>query len=427
MPSINNLPLLMTDNLPLRRVTDLPQYRADTSALYLPWVFGRATVSAVALDATGQEWLISDHPVVGVDKVVVGGKTTTGWQLQQRLDETGHAVSVIRLSQPAVSGLVAVTLAGRKHPTTGALLSTPADIVREIMRLCKHVEPNDAWAGLTENYGQVELGLVFTAPQPLRSAVASVIEPLHAIWRPRWAAPKQPGIATLTLDTSNCNTVSARTDNTTLVTSVRVAYNYDWAEGAPKGTLVLVAPEAQERWGELVVDLELPTVRKARDALTFATASLVDGARTAWKITAEVEARVGKVVSGDTVQVDHPHAPAGLAVLETVSHDRETDMLTITGTMYTQDAPVVVMARRNTAVDLATPAEPLTSYRDGTATFTIYDDVGDPLANATVTLDGMYTANTDAMGRVQFKTPRGPHSLLVSAEGYASFELDVDV
>ena len=427
MPAVNNLPLLMTDSLPLRRVTELPKYRTDTAGVYLPWVFGRATLAAIPLDAEGVEWLVADHPIVGVDKVVVAGKETSGWQLQQRLDETGKAVSVVRLTQPSQSGPVAVSVVGRKHPVTGALLTTPGDIVREIMRLCKHVEPNDAWAGLNESYGQVELGLVFTAPEPLRSAIASVIEPLNAIWRPGWAAPKQPGTPTMTLSNENCETVSARMDNTTLATSVRVAYNYDWASGAPRGTLVLNAPEAQERWGELVLDLELPTVRKARDALTFASARLADGARATWTVTASVEARVGKVLAGDTVKMDHPHAPTGLAIVTAVAHDREESMLQITATMHTESSPVVVMARRNSAVDLSSPSDPVTSYRDGVATFTIYDESGEPLANASVTLDSMYTSSTDATGKVQFKTPRGPHTLLVEASGFASFEMDVDV
>ncbi len=427
MPSTNNLPLLMTDMLPLRRVTDLPKYRADTASAYLPWVFGRATVAAVPLDVTGQEWLVADHPIVSVDKVVVAGKATTGWQLQQRLDDTGHAVSIIRLSQPSVSGPVAVTLAGRKHPVTGALLTTPGDIVREIMRLSKHVVPVDSWAGLNESYGQVELGIVFTTPQVLRSALASVIEPLHAIWRPGWAAPKQPGTPTVVFDVTNCSSMSARMDNTSLSTSVRVSYNYDWAANAARGTLILNAPEAQERWGDLVLDLELPAVRKARDALVFATARLADGARATWTISADVEARVGTVRAGDTVQIAHPHSPAGLAIVTSVAHERETAMLKVTASMFSEAAPVIVMARRNTAVDLASSADPVTSYRDGKATFTIYDDAGNPLANAVVTLDDMYTANTDASGKVQFKTPRGPHTLLVTASGYASFEMDVEV
>jgi hypothetical protein len=67
------------------------------------------------------------------------------------------------------------------------------------------------------------------------------------------------------------------------------------------------------------------------------------------------------------------------------------------------------------------------AYRDGVATFTVLDFAGDPLANASVTLDGMLTRTTDRLGTVQFTTSRGLHGLLVVAAGYASMELDVNV
>ncbi|MES2948675.1 MAG: carboxypeptidase regulatory-like domain-containing protein [Pseudomonadota bacterium] len=421
------MPLLLTDALPLRRATDLPNYRADTAERCLPWVFGRATLTPVPIDLTGQEWIIADHPVTEVVRVTVAGKVTTGWQLQQRLDATGHAIAVLRLAQPTITDPVTVTVAGRRHPTTGALLSTPGDMVRELMRLCGHVEPVGSWSGLDEHYGQTELGLVFESPQPLREALASIIEPLHAVWRPGWAAPRSPDAPVAVLDVLNTHTISARTDNTTLATVARVAYAQDWAAGAERGALRLVAPDALARWGELVLDVELPAVRRARDALAFATARLADSARATWTVTADVDARIGTLRAGQTVALAHPHVPAGLALLTAVVHDREQAVLHITATLYVESVPTVEMQRRNTAVDPAAAAEPVVRYRDGVATFTVFDDQGNEMANATVTLDGMHTANTDGAGRVQFKTPRGAHTLQVSMPGFADFEIDVIV
>ena len=48
-------PLLYTDNLPLRKAEDLPQYRAEAAGRVLPWVFGNATVNPVPLDLAGAE------------------------------------------------------------------------------------------------------------------------------------------------------------------------------------------------------------------------------------------------------------------------------------------------------------------------------------------------------------------------------------
>lgn len=427
MPALNNAPLLMTDTLPLRRAADVPKYRADAAERYLPWVFGQATLSAVPLDKEGAEWLVADHPISGVTKVVAENKVVTGWQLQQRVDATGQPVSVVRLAQPSINGPVFATVVGRKHPVTGAALSSPRSIVREIMRLCNHVEQPSAWEGLDDSYGQVALGIVFDSPQLLRVAIASVIEPLYAVWRPGWAARRKPGMPIATLDPQNTDSITARMDNTTLATAARVSYAFDWAAGASRGTLLLGAPAAQEQWGRVVKDLSLPGVIRARDALEFASAQLADAARITWIVTATVDARIGQVLAGQTVQLAHPHAPAGPALVTAVSHNRESATLTITAELHTESAPSVELQRRNGAIDPAGPAETTTNYRDGVATFTIYDEQGNPLANATVTLDGIYAADSDAAGKVQFKTPRGPHTLTIRMPGYATFEMDVDV
>lgn len=424
---MDNLPLLLTDALPLRRVTDLPRYRADAAGQYLPWVFGRATLTPVPLDLTGQEWLVADHPVVGIERVTVAGKATSGWALQHRLDDTGHAISVVRLAQPTVTDPVTVTVAGRRHPTTGALLAKPGEIVRELMRLCGHSIAVGEWQGLDEHYGQVTLGLVLGTPQTLRASLASVIEPLHAVWSPGWAAPRQPGTPVLTLDLSNTQNVTAHTDNTTLATVASVTYGYDWSAGAARGALRLAAPDALARWGELVLAVELPGVRLARDALSIASAHLADSARAAWSVQADVDNRVGALRAGQTVALAHPHAPAGLALVTTVAHDRQTAKMQITAVLYVESAPRVEMQRRTTAIDAAVAADPTVTYRDGVATFTVMDDLGEPLAGASVTLDDLYTANTDATGKVQFKTERGKHTLTVSTPGFATFEIEVIV
>jgi hypothetical protein len=67
------------------------------------------------------------------------------------------------------------------------------------------------------------------------------------------------------------------------------------------------------------------------------------------------------------------------------------------------------------------------TFRDGVATFTISDPAGNPLAGAAVTLDGQETRETDALGRVQFGTERGAHSLSVYMSGYSPFDLEVVV
>lgn len=420
-------PLLYSDPLPLRRASDLPQYRADAADRYLPWVFGRATLAPVPIDLTGAEWLVADHPIAGVDRVTVAGKPTQGWQLVQRLDATGRPIAVVRLVQPTLTDPVAVTVAGRRHPETGAVLATPTTIVRELMRLCGHTEPRDAWAGLDEHYGQTALGIVFADAQPLRQAIAAVVEPLHAMWRPGWAMRRAPGQPVATLDLSSVETISARAETQGLRTAARVTYAHDWAAGAPRGSMQIAAPTAQQRWGDLPMEISLPAVRLARDALAISTLVLGDAGRARWIVSADVKQSIGTLREGQTVLLAHPHVPQGLAVLASVSLSRETAIYTVTAEIFATAAPRVELVRRGTAMDAAAAdAQPVT-YRDGVATFTIQDDAGQPMAGAAVTLDGLYRANTDASGKVQFRTPRGAHTLTVRMPGFADITLEVVV
>ena len=420
-------PLLYSDNLPLRRVEDLPLYRAEVSGRMLPWVFGRATVNPVPLDLAGAEWLVADHPISGIDRVTIGGLPTQGWQLVQQLDATGSPISVVRLAQPTTAQPVAVTVAGRRHPQTGELLSTPAAIVRELLRLCGHNEPRDAWAGLDEHYGQTALGIVFSDETTLRAAIAAVVEPLGAMWRPSWATRRAPGQPVATLDKSVVESISARTDNTTLHTTARVAYAFDWAANGARSAMNIAAPQAVRVWGDLPLQIDLPAVRTARDALAIASARLAAAARPLWVLEAEVSERAGDLREGMTVLINHPHAPAGLAVLTAVSRDREAGRYTLQAEMFATGAPRVELVRRGSAL-VATPTQsaPIT-YRDGVATFTILDDLGQPMAGAVVTLDGLLSANTDASGQVQFRTTRGAHTLTVRMPGFAELVLEVVV
>jgi hypothetical protein len=419
--------LLYSDLLPLRRAADLPQYRADAADRYLPWVFGRATLAPVPLDAEGAEWLVADHPIVSIDRVTVKGAATQGWQLVHRLDATGHPIAVLRLAQPTTADPVTVTAAGRRHPATGALLDTAPAIVRELMRLAGHQAAQSDWAGLDADYGRTQLGLVLQEQTTLRAAIASVLEPLHAMWRPGWAARRAPGQPVATLAPDVVEEITASADKSALYTSARVTYAHDWAAGAPRASLRLAAPAALALWGDIPQDISLPAVRNARDAAAIATWRLADAARVLWNVKATVQLRAGALQEGDTIELAHPHAPRALAVITAVEIDREHSTCTLSAEAFSTAAPAVELQRRSAAIDAASTTPAPVSYRNGIATFTVSDDQGDPLPGATVTLDGLYTALTDAAGQVQFRTARGAHTLNVRAAGYAQFTLDVVV
>jgi hypothetical protein len=423
---------LLSDSLPLRVAADLPAFRTEAARRVLPWAYGRVTLAPVPLDAAGYEWLVADHPVVAVERVTVAGAATEGWQLVQRLDDTGHPVAVLRLTQPvSEASALAVQLVGRRHPTTGAALEHPAEIAADVLRQCGWSVPPDAFQGLRDDYPGVTLALVFDAAQRVREAVASVIEPLGAIWfasaSTLFARRDTVGSSTAvraTLDARSLDDVHASASASALATVARITFAHDWAVGRPRSAMTLEAPEAIEAYGRIEVDMAMPAVRTARDALAIGTARLGDLARPRWEVSGRCRADTGIAV-GDTVALDHPRIPAGYAVVRSTA--RAADELSITATLLATGAPRVTLTQRGNAVDAATAQPAPVTFRDGVATFTITDEAGNPLAGAAVTLDGADTGNTDRLGQVQFRTARGTHTLTVYMAGYAPFEMDVIV
>lgn len=417
---------LLSDPLPLRPVASLASWRSEAGERWLPWVYGRATLRPVPLDASGREWLVADHPIVSVDRVTIDGRVIDGWQLVQRLDDAARPIAVLRLTQSPQSGqFPAVTVIGRRHADTGAALEHPADIAADLLRQCGWALAPDAFQGLRDVWPGIALGLVIDNPQRVREALSAVIEPLGAWWRtdPPRAGQRTAGTPSAQIDAMLAEQIRARAESAALATVATVRYGYDWAEGAPRSALSLTAPEAVQAWGEIETTIDLPAVRTARDALAIGAAELARLARPMWRIDATVPARM-QIQAGDTVSIAHPRMPTGDALVLSTALDRSAGTLQISAELPAGEAPRVELALRATATDPAVRDERIV-YRDGTATFTIADDTGAPLAGATVRMDGQQVRETDRLGRVQFPAARGPHTLEVFAHGFAPFTMEV--
>ena len=411
---------LLSDPLPLRRGAELPWYRTDA---VLPWVYGRVRLAPLPLDDTGLEWLLADHPIAAVRAVRDAGTPVEGWELVQRLDPTGHPVAVLRLARPP-KGALAVDLNGRLDAVTGALLEHPAAICADLVAACG-LPPGD-WSALRAHWPGVRLGGVLARAEPLREALARVIASVGARWS---AAPLRAWVPDAaaplaTLGPAEIDEGSATADTGELATRLVLTWGWDWAAGAPRGSVVVEAPEAIAEFGAITVELEAPWIRTARDALALADAELARRARPSWVI--EVRIASGEAWRpGERVILAHPWLPAGPAEITRMAIDEGERRLTCARPA----GPVRrVTALRHGALIEARGAQPVSvSYRDGVATFTILDEDGVPLAGAAVTLDEGETRYTDRLGQVQFATQRGVHALLITLSGYAPLEIEVEV
>ncbi|WP_295583308.1 hypothetical protein [uncultured Lamprocystis sp.] len=420
--TVRQAPRLFADPLPLRDGTDVPDYPA---AGPLPWVYGRVTLSPLPWDTAGLQWLVADHPIVDVTAVRVDGATVSGWELVQTLDMTGAPVALLRLTR-APQGALAVDVLGRRDARTGALLESPADLAADVLTQCGHTVSAGTWADLARATPGVRLGGVFDTPVTLREAITTLIGGAGARWS---AAPLRAwwptgGTTVATITPALADRVTASADTGSLATRVRVPWGWDWAASAPRGTVILEAPEAVRRYGRIETEIAAPWLRSARDALALATAALQDAARPQWQV--EVTLGPGPRWSpGDRLLLAHPWLPAGLA---TITATRWTEgERTLTALLPAGPLPRLITIGTHARAE-ADVADPLRiSYRDGAATFTITDAAGRALAGAAVTLDGQQTAFTDRLGQVQFRTTRGLHTLRVVATGYATMDLEVQV
>lgn len=411
---------LLSDPLPLRRSTVFDEYRVDT---LLPWVYGRATLAPVPLDADGLEYLIADHAIVAVDAVKDDGQPIDGWELVQTVDATGEAVALLYLSQPP-EGALSVALTGRRHPQTGALLEHPADIAEDLLTACGWSVPVGAFDVLRDRYPSVALGGVLQESITIREAVSRVLGSVDADWcgSPLSAWLPEPGEPLATLTPRNSDAIAAEATHADLCTRLRVAYGYDWAAGAPRGSMTIEATDRLEHLGAIEQDLDLPWVRTARDALMLATAVLSRRARSRWEFSITL-ALTERYRPGDTLAIDDPWVPSGPALVTAVERGRTGQ--TLIAHRYADDPPRIEMIGRGRLIDAAGADQIRVDYKDGVATFTILNERGEPLAGASVTLDGTETRTTDRAGQVQFVTERGLHTLLVTANGYAPLEMEV--
>lgn len=207
------------------------------------------------------------------------------------------------------------------------------------------------------------------------------------------------------------------------------AYASDPASGQPQAAMTLHAPDRVDEIGKITADLTLPWLRTMRDALSVGTAHLAQRARGQWKISNTIDYSLNATdwQPGDTITLNHPWLPIGQATITDLAEDADQQRLGMTLIMPAGEPPRIEIQTRS-ALIAPTAANPLKiAYTNGTATFTISDDTGSPIAGAAVTLDSQTTHQTDRTGQVQFKTSRGQHTLSINATGYAPFQITVNV
>lgn len=424
-----------TDPVPLRTSVVWGAYK---DIRVLPHAYGRVRLAPVPYDRTGRVFLLADHPVAGVESLTRDDAPSTAYRFFNGVDSTGHAAAFIELAAPLAEGeRLAVTLHGKRHALHGHVLASPAEILFDLIgTVCGIDLP---WARFdrfrAETAGMVLGGVIDDPALSMRAAIDKLLMSVGAAWSA--AAPEVAmlypaqvtGEALLCVDVASAGGFAAEASHDGIRTALRIVYDYDHALDKPRRALTVEAPEAVRQYGRVEMEWDAGWLRSPRAAQALGERLLRHLARPRYRLRWQ-QALSGAAdrgwVPGALVTVDHPHSPVG-GVHRLLAADLDIDALRVDCAV---DAPVGDVPKTVTT-SLSTAFEPLlqtgatVEYRDGQALFTLLDETGQPIAGASVTLDGAMTRQSDAHGRVSFPAARGRHTVHVEATGYAPMDIEV--
>lgn len=418
----------LSDNLPLRTSAAWGGWR---DVRVLPWGWGKVTVTPVQYSRDQRMFVLLDHPIAGVDEVKRDDVATPAWAWHNGLDSTGRAVAFLELAEPLAEGeRLAVTLRGRMHPETGALLQTPAEILHDL--LARLAGAPVAWADLdayrTETAHLRLGGVLADNTQSIRAAVdglmqsagsawAAAMPGLAMLWPPR-PDEHAPALAVGRLTASHMQAASSASG---LASVLRVLYDWDDAAGRYRRAVQLRAPEAVRAWGELTREWPAPWLRSPRDAEALGRRMLAQLARPRWRQSW----RQGwaDAPTGAWVQVDHPLAPVqGRHRLLAARLDLSAASLECSIEAPAGQAPAIETQQLSEAFEPLIQPGIAVEVADGEIIFTARNEQGQPMPGARITLNGQAMRIADAGGRVSFAVARGRHTLRIEADGYPATE-----
>lgn len=393
----------LTAPLPLRQTTAWGGYR---DARPIPHRYGQCSGELLQYNDSRTEFCWADHPVQGIDAVIVNGQPAGEWEHRTVTDVTGRALALVVFGQPQDEGVSIVARGrGKLHPATGALMTNPADVVWDVLaNIAVRGTPASELAEFRAACARanLEVGGSIEGADSVQAVVRDICSSIGATFCATaqglcrlWpggqdSAPRatiRDGIAgaTVTLDD--------------LANDFTVQYGYE--DGSPRGSVQIDAPDYVALHGRRPAVIEAPWVTSARVAYDVGQRLLRQRARPQWRITVQTQrpVRVGEVV-----QIDHPAVPiVGAYPVLSRAYEPSTGVSTLGLTAPAGEIPVVRLVRQSSAYDPLqyTGATAGTSGTDRVITLTNAD--GSPVADARVTVRELgIAAQTDAAGRVVF-------------------------
>lgn len=430
----------LSQNIPLISTTQMAGYREEKS---IPMVYGTVTLSPVAADSGGAEWIAAGHPVEAIEAVFVDNAQISGWTWKNKtvaVKPDAVTMATITLNTPLQANeKLTCRVRGKRHPITGGLIQNPADIVWDILKnVC----------GIAIDYSELDRfrtemitaniklsGVIAAGDKTIRSTVDEIMSACGAIWSGQapgialqyLGAPEEPAAAVIPAEDITGITVQCAMRD--IATALKLTFAQDYGQVQPGKTAIFESKNAIKQYGRTQTELDLPWLTASRNAVELGVNYLQWKSTPQWSIEIETGGDHQEITPGQWITVNHPHIPGGTvtAICTGVELDIVSGKISLTLSKPADSINSATLSSLSVAFDPQTLPGPSVQFANGRATITFTDDKGAPLSGAKVTMDGSQTKITDKAGKATFTCTRGTHHIKVEATGYQPMEGEIEV
>jgi hypothetical protein len=369
----------------------------------------------------------ADHPVAGVDVVLIGGQTVGNWQHRNGTDSTGRAVAFVEFDQPVEEGADLIAR-GRGKLGAGGLMTNPADVLADILTSIAGRPAIDLsdFRGACAAAG-IEIGGSLERAEVLRAVVRGLCASIGAVFSDGRAFLWPAGAPTGGWRIGGDIELDASMQLDALANDLTLRFAIE--DGGPRASVRLEAPDSVAAYGRRERVEDAPWLVSPRVAIAVATRRLQQSARPSWSVgTGSIE-RVLRI--GDIVALDHPQLPVqASAVVLGRELDTEDGSTAVRFVVPVGDVPAVRLVSQSAALDVQQYESVTVETIGSERVLTLRETDGRPFVGASARLNDAITRFTDGGGRVSFPAsamPPGVHVIVITTADGRTLATEVTV
>ena len=396
--------------LPLRTTAVWPGFREPAP---IPHRYGQAGGRLLQYSADRRVFVWADHPVAGVDAVLIGGQAVGNWQHRNGTDSTGQAVAFVEFDQPVEEGADLIAR-GRGKLGAGGLMTNPADVLADILTTIARRPPIDLsdFRGACASAG-LEVGGSIERADILRAVVRGLCASIGAVFSEGRAFLWPVDAPTGGWRIGGEIELDASLQLDTLANDLTLRFAVE--DGQPRASVRIEAPDSVATYGRRERVEDAPWLTSPRVAIAVASRALRQQARPSWSAGTGIVERVLRI--GDVVAIDHPTLPVqASAVVLGRELDAQDGSTRVRFELPVGDVPAVRLISQSAALDVQQYEAVVIETVGAERVLTLREADGRPIVGASCRLNDNITRLTDGAGRVSFPAsamPPGVHVIQV--------------